>query len=464
MKNSIASPNRKFISENVKLMEDYFICPINGNRLSGDERNNRLVTSQTGIYYKIEKNVINFGHPLKLKDVGKPVAPIDSSALHAFYDSRFKTAAETNSEIYGDFESNPEILKAGHFRRIELLEKIPINNIDKKVVVDFGSGSWGFACIYPKLRCAKIGISFDVSYNALLQAAEKDKIREIKNLYFYATNTNDIIPLQDRSIDIFFGGEVIEHVENPLFLLQEIYRIMRKGGDLILTTPNMDAYLYKINNLQYCIGPEHIGLMNYGTLIKFISKYFSIKSCHGFEGSLFKWFDHDIKDERYIKNLQENAYDRPDIASGIVLHAKKDKDCEKPCFFGRDKQEISWDDPKIKYSGKYDVAHLFGDIHGVRLYENATVEFNVSQRWVILLFWAHDWSGKTFIYVNNELKEKHDLYNIDYGFYRVEFELQTSDFIRRSANVKISCSGEKDERSKDTQIIFYKAIAYSTSE
>jgi hypothetical protein len=136
--------------------------------------------------------------------------------------------------------------------------------------------------------------------------------------------------------------------------------------------------------------------------------FFSIKSCYGFEGSLFKWFDNNIKDERYIKNLQENAYDKPDIASGIVLHAKKDKGCEKPCFFGRDKQEISWDDTKIKYSGKYDVAHLFEDIHGVRLYENATAEFNVIYPWVILLFWAHDWSGKAFIYVNGEIKEKHE--------------------------------------------------------
>jgi hypothetical protein len=213
------------------------------------------------------------------------------------------------------------------------------------------------------------------------------------------------------------------------------------------------------------LGWTNAGPSGPGSLLLAVAAiFFSIKSCYGFEGSLFKWFDNNIKDERYIKNLQENAYDKPDIASGIVLHAKKDKGCEKPCFFGRDKQEISWDDPKIKYTGKYDVAHLFEDIHGVRLYENATAEFNVIYPWVILLFWAHDWSGKAFILVNAEIKEKHDLYNIAYGFYRVEFELHPSEFINKSANVKILCSSEKDERSKDTQIIFYRAITYSISE
>jgi len=461
MKTTIEINTDKDSSKDIRLMEEYFICPNNGNQLSADETNERLINAQIGVYYKIENNVINFGNPVKINEVDKPVDLNDISEMHTFYDSRFKKAAETNSEIYGDFESNPEIVKAGHFRRIELLESIPINNIDQKVAVDFGSGSWGFACIYPKLRNAKVGITFDVSCNALLQAAEKDKTREMNNLYFYATNTNDIVPLKDRSIDIFFGGEVIEHVENPLFLLQEIYRITRIGGDVILTTPNTDAYLYKINNLQYCVGPEHIALMNYETLIKYVSTFFSIKSCYGFEGSVFKWFDRNIKDERYIKALQEIAYDKPDIASGIVIHARKEKDYIEPIFLETDKQEISWDDLNINYSGKHDVAHLFDKIHGVRLYADAAAEFNIINQWLILLFWAHDWSGKVDIFVNNELKERHDLYNIDYGFYRAELELQTTDFTERSANIKLLCSGEKDERSKDTQIIFYKAITYS---
>jgi SAM-dependent methyltransferase len=446
----------------LRLMEEFFICPRDGSKLLADQKNNILKNKLTGLSYGVRNNVINLREPLENEDVKINKDLYLISEMNKIYDARFKEAEETNTEIYGDFESLTEITKAGHFKRMELLRQLRIEDIEKKIAVDFGSGSWGFACIYEKLRYARIGISFDISYNALLQSEKKDKLRQINNVFLYATSTNEIIPLKNNCIDIFFGGEVIEHIENPLFFLQEIQRVMKPGGDLIITTPNVDAYLYKINNLKYCIGSEHIGLMNYDTLIKYVTSFFSIQSCFGFESSLFKWFDNKFKDERYIKTLQENAYDKPDIASGIVLHAKKEKALTKPKFDGRIKQEIFCDDLKISYSGNHDNAHLFEEIFGIRLYTNATAEFPVYNKWLVLLFWSHDWSGKAEIYINNVLREIQNLYNIDNGFFRSEFELQTEDCKEGQAFVKIRCSDEKDERSKGNQIIFYKAITYYT--
>jgi 2-polyprenyl-3-methyl-5-hydroxy-6-metoxy-1,4-benzoquinol methylase len=51
-------------------------------------------------------------------------------------------------------------------------------------------------------------------------------------------------PLQGRddSFDIVVAPEVIEHLENPRFMLREIFRILRPGGTAIVTTPNNESW------------------------------------------------------------------------------------------------------------------------------------------------------------------------------------------------------------------------------
>jgi len=46
------------------------------------------------------------------------------------------------------------------------------------------------------------------------------------------------IPLPDKSIDVVMLVDVIEHLNNPLFALQESNRVLKQGGYLCLKTPN----------------------------------------------------------------------------------------------------------------------------------------------------------------------------------------------------------------------------------
>ncbi len=47
------------------------------------------------------------------------------------------------------------------------------------------------------------------------------------------------IPISDSSIDIVFAGDVIEHLpKTPKWFLQELSRVVKSGGWVILTTPN----------------------------------------------------------------------------------------------------------------------------------------------------------------------------------------------------------------------------------
>ncbi len=46
------------------------------------------------------------------------------------------------------------------------------------------------------------------------------------------------LPLEDDSVDYLICQEGIEHVPNQLQVLQEFNRVLRRGGKLLLTTPN----------------------------------------------------------------------------------------------------------------------------------------------------------------------------------------------------------------------------------
>ncbi len=54
------------------------------------------------------------------------------------------------------------------------------------------------------------------------------------------------LPFEDRYFDAVFAGEVIEHVLNPDHLLQEIRRVLSKGGLLVVTTPNLASWFNRI--------------------------------------------------------------------------------------------------------------------------------------------------------------------------------------------------------------------------
>jgi len=52
----------------------------------------------------------------------------------------------------------------------------------------------------------------------------------------------EAIPFKDKSFDIVTSIEVIEHVSNPDVALNELARVLKDDGTLILTTPNNNLF------------------------------------------------------------------------------------------------------------------------------------------------------------------------------------------------------------------------------
>ena len=58
--------------------------------------------------------------------------------------------------------------------------------------------------------------------------------------------SKDKLPFQGNSIDLITAFEIIEHLINPDHMLREAYRVLRKGGYLLLSTPNLASWANRI--------------------------------------------------------------------------------------------------------------------------------------------------------------------------------------------------------------------------
>ena len=63
----------------------------------------------------------------------------------------------------------------------------------------------------------------------------------------------DKIPFLDEQFDFIILTSLIEHIGNPQLLLNEIHRVLKKGGLIIITTPN-----FKYSYSSFYDDPTHI--------------------------------------------------------------------------------------------------------------------------------------------------------------------------------------------------------------
>ncbi len=67
---------------------------------------------------------------------------------------------------------------------------------------------------------------------------------------FYA-DVQAVLPIEDASVDVVVLQEVIEHLPNQLFTLQEICRILKPGGELFITTPSRSSIQSRLSYLVF---------------------------------------------------------------------------------------------------------------------------------------------------------------------------------------------------------------------
>ena len=86
------------------------------------------------------------------------------------------------------------------------------------------------------------------------------------------------LPYDDFTFDVVVSLEVIEHLENTEFYLSELYRVLKFGGYVIISTPNYDCVQYRIFPSR---DARHKRFFTTMTAKKEISNFFKIKRIVG---------------------------------------------------------------------------------------------------------------------------------------------------------------------------------------
>ncbi|HEY8239831.1 MAG TPA: methyltransferase domain-containing protein [Kiritimatiellia bacterium] len=70
----------------------------------------------------------------------------------------------------------------------------------------------------------------------------QQELFKLPGVPFHKGDFNRSIPLPDNSYDCIVSIEVLEHLENHVQFMREVMRVLKPGGTVILTTPNVLSF------------------------------------------------------------------------------------------------------------------------------------------------------------------------------------------------------------------------------
>jgi len=238
----------------------------------------------------------------------------------------------------GDFYERKEVIhEVVEAKRSKICYNLIINLITNKIsserikkLLDIGCGDGSFIIQF-KNHCETFGV--DISRSAI-------KIAKEAGISAYELDvSSERLPFQDEYFDIIYMGDVIEHLTNPDFAINEVARVIKTNGFLVLSTPNLASW---INRLLLLLGMQplfsevstaktfgrgprsydffpvgHLRLFTYKALKEFLTYYrFNILKVKGanYEGL-----------PKVLANIDTIFSKIPSLSSTVIIIARKNK-------------------------------------------------------------------------------------------------------------------------------------------
>lgn len=153
-------------------------------------------------------------------------------------------------------------------------------------VLDVGCGDGLVAKVILKGRRGKFDFGLDISEREINKAK---KIGSYKNCL-----VGDVydLPFERNSFQTVFSNSTVEHFKNLNKALSEIHRVLKPGGQLIITVPSANLSRYLLGSLFF----SFLGLKReaniYARFFHFLVKHYNIYNHEGWK-KIFK--EHDLK-------------------------------------------------------------------------------------------------------------------------------------------------------------------------
>src|ERR1035437_943939 len=168
----------------------------------------------------------------------------------------------TYQELMDEYAKYPRsnVISEITIKRYDTLLKLFEKYRDNNNIIDVGAGDGHFIARARMYNWNSYATEFDDS--AVQLCKQKDVIVHQGKL--------DIKNYEKEFFDVIFSSEVIEHINNPIEEIKNFHKILRKGGLVFITTPNLNSISHKIlkNKWSVFCYPEHLCYYNPKTLEK----------------------------------------------------------------------------------------------------------------------------------------------------------------------------------------------------
>ena len=236
-----------------------------------------------------------------------------------------RTSDFYSHHVMGGYEDTPPVI---HQRQSKLVR--PLNSEGQTTrLLDIGSG----AGVGAELLARTLGVDHvtcvDISTGALGAVIQRGFSPIV------ASAEGSLLPFPDGSFDVVVLDEVIEHLVDTDSIMSEIHRVLRKDGQLVMSTPNLAAWF---NRLALLVGYQpaysevsfkgvygrpgvgivgHLRLFTRRALVGFVAdKGFRLEAVGGVPFPELP---------RLVRPLDRFISRFPGLAGGLVLVARKDE-------------------------------------------------------------------------------------------------------------------------------------------
>jgi ubiquinone/menaquinone biosynthesis C-methylase UbiE len=149
---------------------------------------------------------------------------------------------------------------------------ISLDFVAGKSVLDIASGEGYGSALLAKVAESVVGVDIDP---ASIEYSEAH-YHERQNLKFL-TGCCDSIPLPDNSVDVVTSFETIEHHDKHEEMMQEMKRVLKPNGILIISSPNRLTYSDEPNYSN----PFHVKELYYNEFLELLERYFKHYQIYG---------------------------------------------------------------------------------------------------------------------------------------------------------------------------------------